>query len=68
MITVNIKTFTAASRALKFLQKNGIRCTMERGFGREGCGFALKITDKNTNKAEVCALLSSIGVPCDLSR
>lgn len=68
MITVYIKSFTAANRALKFLQKNGIRCTMERSFGREGCGFVLKITDKNANKAEVCALLSSIGVPCDIPR
>lgn len=66
MITVNIKSFTAASRALKFLQKNGVRCTLERSFGRAGCGFALKITDNSTNKAEVCALLSSIGVPCDI--
>lgn len=88
MFTVNIKSFTAASRALKFLQKNGIRCTLERSFGREGdtmsriprpkaqqdaappsaggCGFSLKIIDNNTNKAEVCALLSSIGVPCDI--
>ena len=68
MITVYIKTFTAAKRGLKFLQKNGIRCTMERSFGREGCGFALKISDQKTNKAEVCALLSSVGVSCDLSR
>lgn len=66
MFTVNIKSFTAASRALKFLQKNGVRCTLERSFGREGCGFALKITDNSTNKAEVCAMLSSIGVPCDI--
>lgn len=68
MFTVNIKSFTAASRALKFLQKNGIRCTLERSFGRAGggCGFSLKIIDDKTNKAEVCALLSSIGVPCDI--
>lgn len=66
MFTVNIKSFTAASRSLKFLQKNGIRCTLERSFGRTGCGFVLKIIDNRTNKAEVCALLSSIGVPCDI--
>ena len=66
MITVNIKSFTAAQKALRFLQKHGIRCVVERVFGKAGCGFALKVTDKNTNKAEVCALLSSIGVPCDI--
>lgn len=66
MITVNIKSFTTAQKALRFLQKNGFRCVIERGFGNTGCGFALRVTDKNANKAEVCALLSSIGVPCDL--
>ena len=67
MITVYIKSFTAAQRALKHLQRQGIRCTVERSFGSAGCGFALKVTDKNANKAEVCALLSSIGVSCDIS-
>ncbi len=66
MITVNIKSFTSAQKALKFLQRNGIRCIVERGFGNTGCGFVLRVTDKNANKAEVCALLSSIGVPCDI--
>lgn len=66
MITVNIKSFTTAQKALRFLQRNGIRCIVERGFGNAGCGFTLRVTDKNANKAEVCALLSSIGVPCDL--
>lgn len=66
MITVNIKSFTAAQKALRYLQKHGIRCVVERVFGKAGCGFALKITDRNTNKAEVCALLGSIGVPCDI--
>lgn len=66
MITVYIKSFTAAQRALKHLQKHGIRCMIERSFGSAGCGFALKVTDKNANKAEVCALLSSIGVSCDI--
>lgn len=66
MITVNIKSFTAAQKALKFLQKHGIRCTVERGFGNAGCGFTLRVTEKNANKAEVCALLSSIGVHCDI--
>lgn len=67
MITVNIKSFTAAQRALRFLQKHGIRCTVERGFSGGGCGFTLKVIDRNANKAEVCALLDSIGVRCDIS-
>lgn len=67
MITVYIKSFTAAQRALKHLQRHGIRCMIERSFGSAGCGFTLKVTDKNANKAEVCALLSSIGVSCDIS-
>ena len=67
MITVYIKSFTQAQRALKHLQKHGIRCKVERSFGSAGCGFALKVIDKNANKAEVCALLTSIGVACDIS-
>lgn len=67
MITVYIKSFTAAQKSLRYLQKHGIRCTVERSFGSNGCGFMLKVNDKSTNKAEVCALLSSIGVPCDIS-
>ncbi len=66
MITVNIKSFTAAQKALRTLQKHGIRCVLERVFGNAGCGFALRVTDKNANKAEVCALLDSIGVQCDI--
>lgn len=66
MITVNIKSFTAAQKSLRHLQKHGIRCVVERGFGSAGCGFVLRVTDRNANKAEVCALLSSIGVPCDI--
>lgn len=68
MITINIKSFTAARKAMTFLQKHGIRCIVERGFGKgTGCGFVLKVTDRTANKAEVCALLSSIGVSCDIS-
>lgn len=52
---------------MKFLQKHGIRCGVERSFGRGGCGFVLKVTDKNAGQAEVCALLGSIGVDCGLS-
>lgn len=68
MTIIYIKSFTQAQKALAFLQRHGIRCIVERSFGKAGCGFALKITDKNVDRAEVCALLGSIGVRCDLSR
>lgn len=68
MIQINIKSFTQAQKAMMFLQKHGIRCAVERSFGRgKGCGFVLKVTDKNAGEAEVCALLGSIGVNCGLS-
>ena len=66
MITVYIKSFTVARRALGLLQSHGIRCRVERSRGSGGCGFALKVIDKNADKAEVCALLNSIGVACDI--
>lgn len=66
MMTVYIKSFTSAQKALRFLQRNKIRCALERSFSSGGCGFLLKITDKNANKAEVCALLASIGISCDI--
>ena len=68
MTIIYIKSFTQAQKALSYLQNHGIHCVVERSFGRSGCGFALKVTDKNANRAEVCALLGSIGVNCDLSR
>lgn len=69
MTIIYIKSFTHARKALSFLQKHGIRCIIERSFdNRAGCGFALKVTDNNVSRAEVCALLGSIGVDCDLSR
>lgn len=67
MFQINIKSFTKAQKAMNFLQRHGIRCGVERSFGRGGCGFVLKVTDKNAVKAEVCALLGSIGVDCGLS-
>ena len=67
MFQINIKSFTKAQKAMNFLQKHGIRCGVERTFGRGGCGFVLKVNDQNAGKAEVCALLSSIGVDCGLS-
>lgn len=69
MTIIYIKSFTQARKAMEFLQKHGIRCIVERSFdNRAGCGFALKVSDKNASRAEVCALLGSIGVSCDLSR
>lgn len=69
MFVIYIKSFTHAQKAMSYLQKHGIRCIVERSFGGgSGCGFTLKITDKNANEAEVCALLSSIGVSCDIPR
>ncbi len=68
MTIIYIKSFTQAQKALSHLQKHGIRCIIERSFDKSGCGFALKVTDQNANRAEVCALLGSIGVSCDLSR
>lgn len=69
MTVIYIKSFTQAQKALSYLQRHGIRCIAERSFGGTGgCGFALKITDKNADRAEVCALLGAIGVSCDLSR
>lgn len=68
MFVIYIKSFTRAQKAMSYLQRHGIRCIVERSFGRSGCGFSLKITDKNANEAEVCALLSSIGVSCDIPR
>ena len=68
MNMIYIKSFTQAQKAMSFMQKHGIRCTVQRSFGGgTGCGFALKVTDRNASEAEVCALLSSIGVRCDIS-
>lgn len=66
MTIIYIKSFTQAQKALSYLQRHGIRCIIERSFGRSGCGFALKVTDKSVGQAEVCALLGSIGVSCDI--
>ena len=66
MFQINIKSFTKAQKAMNFLQKHGIRCGVERTFGRGGCGFVLKVIDNNASEAEVCALLGSIGVDCGL--
>ncbi|MDE7399014.1 MAG: DUF3343 domain-containing protein [Oscillospiraceae bacterium] len=64
---IYIKSITKAQKAMSLLQRHGIRCAVERTTGKAGCGFALRVTDKNADKAEVCALLSSIGVDCGLS-
>lgn len=64
---VYIKSITKAQKALALLQRHGIRCAVERVTGKAGCGFALRVTDRKADSAEVCALLSSIGVDCGLS-
>lgn len=67
MIIVDIKSFTQAQKAAMHLQRHRIRCIVERAFARgSGCGFRLKVTDKNADKREVCALLAQIGVDCGL--
>lgn len=67
MFSIDIKSFTQAQKAAMFLQKHGIRCIVERAFARgSGCGFRLKVTGQGTDKREVCALLSNIGIDCGL--
>lgn len=66
MFSIKIKSLTKAQKAMAYLQKNGIRCKVERSLG-DGCGFALNVTDQNAVRAEVCALLNNVGVDCDLS-
>ena len=64
---IYIKSFTSAQKAHNYLQKHNIRTSLSRTSVKgKGCGFALKIVDNNTDKAEVCALLNQIGVPCDI--
>ncbi len=64
-MNINIKSFTTAQKAAGLLKSRGIRCMVERRFGRgTGCGFSLKITDPSVSRREVCALLGSIGVDC----
>ena len=65
--SIYIKSFTAAQKAQNFLKKHKIMCSLSRTSNKEqGCGFALKISDNRADKAEVCALLKQIGVPCDI--
>lgn len=67
MFTIDIKSFTKAQEAAMHLQKHGVRCIVERAFARgSGCGFRLRITDRNADRRKVCALLSDIGIDCGL--
>ncbi len=67
MFTIDIKSFTKAQKAAMHLQKHGVRCIVERAFARgSGCGFRLRITDRNADRRKVCALLSDIGIDCGL--
>ena len=62
--TINMRSSTQAQKARAYLAKMGIRGTVERVSGKGGCRFSLRV---NGNRGEVCALLSSIGIPCDIS-
>ena len=62
---INARSMTQAQRAMNYLHRHGINCTVERTHERgKGCSFALRIN--NADKSEVCALLRQIGVSCDI--
>ena len=63
--TINMKNSTQAYKAQALLAKRGIRSRVERTHHpRVGCSFALRIYGR---EREVCALLRSAGIPCDIS-
>lgn len=65
--TIYMKNFTHAQKAYRYLTGKRISCRVERSFGRgQGCGFVLRVTG-GADRNEVCALLSDIGVSCDIS-
>lgn len=67
LYSIYIKSFTAAQKARNLLLQHNIQSSIMRTSNKtQGCGFALKITDKRADKAEVCALLKKIGVNCDI--
>lgn len=57
------KNYTQAERTRRFLARHGVRSTVRRITGREGCTFALVVQG---NKESVCALLKEVGVRCDI--
>lgn len=62
--TINMRSSTQANKARVYLFRMGIPSRIERVSGRGGCRFLLRVRG---NRGEVCALLSSVGIPCDIS-
>lgn len=63
--TINMKNQTQAQKAQAMLAKRGIRSRIEHTHHpRTGCSFALRVFGR---EREVCALLRSAGIPCDIS-
>ena len=64
--TINMKNSTQAYKARTLLARHGIRSAVERTHHpRTGCSFALKVYGR---EKEVCTLLRSAGIPCDIPR
>ena len=63
--TINMKNSTQAYKAQTLLARRGIRSRVERTqHPHKGCSFALRVYGR---EKEVCALLRSAGIPCDIS-
>lgn len=62
---IKMKSATQAEKARVFLMRNGIRSSAERVAGKGGCTFRLRVMSDSTG--EVCRLLSTIGISCDIS-
>ena len=64
--TINMRNSTQAYKAQALLSKHGIRSKVERTHRpRMGCSFALRVFGR---EKEVCALLRTAGIPCDIPR
>ncbi len=64
--TINMKNSTMAYKAQTLLARRGIRSRVERTHHpRTGCSFALRVYGR---EKEVCPLLRSAGIPCDIPR
>lgn len=63
--TINMTNSTQAYKARAVLAKHGIRSMVERTHRpRTGCSFRLRVFGR---EKEVCSLLRSVGIPCDIS-
>lgn len=63
--TINMPNSTVAFKARALLSRYHIPSVVERTHNkRTGCVFALRVMG---SRNKVCALLSSAGIPCDLS-